>query len=184
VEECPTRLTAFPFAATGAEAPSGTWVPDATPSDPDVDDPVAPDVAGAEPVSPVVAAPVDPRVDESPRTVIALPLAVTGAEANSGAWVPEATPSDPEVVAVSPALESTGADVPPDDSALESPTTEMALPVTVTGAVISAGTWVPDATPSVPDVVDDPSGPEPAAACGVASGAPPVDEFPTTLIAF
>jgi hypothetical protein len=95
----------------------------------------------------VAGTPVDEPVDdESPSTEMPLPDTVTGALTPGATCVPEAIPSAPEVEAPVPAAPGAAAgavpvagdaagaavDEPEDD---EFPSTEMPLPVTVTGAV-------------------------------------------------
>ncbi|XAZ30766.1 hypothetical protein AAHB34_16730 [Paenarthrobacter ureafaciens] len=151
---------------TGAVIGTMTCVPERSPLSPDVV-PFVPGAAGAEPadVPPVVAA-------ESPRTPAETEPTVTGAVIGATTWVPEATPSEPLVVAPDAAgAEPAGAaDVPPEVTA-ESPSTPAETEPTVTGAVIGATIWVPEATPSEPLVVaPDAAGAEPAGAADV----PPV----------
>src|SRR4029453_19571034 len=91
--------------------------------------------------------------DESPSTPAEVEPRPTGAVTGATTWVPEATPSDPLVLA--PGVPA-GA-VPPEVPAVladESPSTPAEVEPTVTGAVTGATTWVPEATPSEPFVVD------------------------------
>jgi hypothetical protein len=113
----------------------------------------------------------------SPITERALPPTVTGAATGATTWLPDATPSVPLVVGALPPVPAAGAGAVPVDAPLEvlSPTTEMALPPTVTGAAIGATAWVPETAPSVPSVV----GAEPAVGAaepGAESAAGAVDE--------
>ncbi|UOD80463.1 hypothetical protein [Paenarthrobacter ureafaciens] len=162
---------------TGAVIGTMTCVPERSPLSPDVV-PFVPGAAGAEPadVPPVVAA-------ESPRTPAETEPTVTGAVIGATTWVPEATPSEPLVVAPDAAgAEPAGAaDVPPVVAA-ESPSTPAETEPTVTGAVIGATIWVPEATPSEPLVVaPDAAGAEPAEPAGAADVPPVVAaESPST----
>jgi hypothetical protein len=85
----PRTLMASPPTVTGTDAPAGACVPPAAPFEPLV-------VNGAlvcDAVEGVVAPPELPEVPEVPRTLIASPLTATGTDADTGACVPEATPS-------------------------------------------------------------------------------------------
>jgi hypothetical protein len=109
------------------------------------------DVADEEPVSAGAVAD-DPDEVASPRTDTALPPAVTGTSAETGAWMPEAMPSDPADVALDPPPAAgslaAGAGAAASDPVLAaSPRTLTALPPTVTGTLTSATAWSPDSTP-------------------------------------
>ena len=145
-DESPSTLTALPPAVTGTAAPTGTWMPLRMPSSPDVlaAEPAPEPAAGAAGAADEPAA--EPADDESPRTLTALPPTVTGISALTGAWMPEATPSAPDVVAPEPGAEATGAAGAAGAAAgaagaelesllAESPTALMALPATVTGTL-------------------------------------------------
>ena len=114
--------------------------------------PFAPDVvstgaAGADEPAPAESAAgpdVEPADELSPSTLIALPPTVTGTSAATGAWMPEATPSAPDVVAAAAGAERPERSgrqpeperpAPPNPLLDESPTALIALPATVTGTL-------------------------------------------------
>jgi hypothetical protein len=153
---------------TGADTGAVTWLPPATDSDPSVVS------AGAG--SPAARAGADVEASEvvaSPTTATALPPAVAGAVTGAVSWLPPATASDPSVVspAAGAPLGVASGDVVVEPVVLASPTTAMALPPAVTGAVTGAVSWLPPATDSDPSVVSPAAG----APLGAASGAVVVD---------
>jgi hypothetical protein len=88
----PSTEIALPLAFTGALSETTPCVPDTAPSEPEVD--AAPD----EP--PDAGAVVEASADElSPATETALPATVTGTDTVTSAWVPDAVPSLPLVLA-------------------------------------------------------------------------------------
>jgi hypothetical protein len=111
-------------------------------------------VPAREPPEPFGPAPLL-VVDEVPSTEMALPPTLSGALTGATTWVPEpAAPSPLVLAAVLPAS------VPEVRVALveavdvdELPSTEMALPLRLTGTVTGETTCVPDAKPRVPEVV-------------------------------
>ena len=130
----------------------------------------APPAAGA-------AAASEPLEPLSPSTLIALPETVTGTARSTGACVPEAIPSEPEVVALAAAgAVAAGADA--DESVPEeSPTALTALPATVTGTSTLTSAWDPLRTPSMPLVDTSTAG---AGADGAAAAVESVEvESPT-----
>ena len=113
---------------------------------------VEPDVPEPEPEVPLTD---EPDVELSPSTETALPPTVTGTPASASTCVPPAIESDPLVVpdgADDPLPEVPASDVN-DDEDDESPTTLIALPETVTGALTSPTTWLPPRMPSSPEVL-------------------------------
>jgi hypothetical protein len=160
----PTTLIALPVTEIGAVTSGAIWVPPRVESDPVVVDPGAVEPEGAPEL------PVDPDAlpeDESPTTLIALPVTAIGAVTSGATWVPPRVESDPVVVGLAelpepaalPPEPPVAAEVPED----ESPSTLTALPFASTGAVTSGTTWVPDAVPFVPVVDGLAELPEPAA---------------------
>ncbi|WP_345119440.1 hypothetical protein, partial [Knoellia locipacati] len=157
----PSAETALPPALTGAATGAVTWLPPTTASVPEVDC-----EAGALPtfVPDDVTAPV---LFASPSAETALPPALTGAATGAVTWLPPAIESAPDVVDGEAA-----AVLPPEPAFVvlellrESPVTEMALPLTVTGTDTGAEAWLPPPVESAPDVVDGeaaaPLPPEPA----------------------
>ena len=156
--ETPRTLAALPLALTGAVIGAITWLPERRP--------LAPVVVGEPAEDPVVVLPVpvpdpvpDPATVERPRTLVALPLALTGAAIGAITWLPEPMPWRPEVVA-EPAEEPVVVLPEPEPAlapvTLERPRTLAALPLALTGAVIGAITWLPEAIPLWPLVVADP----------------------------
>ena len=139
----PRTETALPLTVTGASTETTPCVPPATLSSPEVegsgagcDEPPDDDSAPSEWLSPA--------------TETALPATVTGTSTVTIACDPEAAPSFPEVCASGAGA---GADAwVSGSSEWESPRTEMALPATVTGASTSMTAWVPESSPSSPDV--------------------------------
>jgi hypothetical protein len=122
--------------------------------------------------------PALPVLLESPRTVMALPPTVIGISMFTSPCVPPSSESLPVVVtgaaamgAASAGAASAGAGADPDCS--ESPRTLMALPDTSIGTATSTMAWVPDATPSSPEVDASAAGAtgSSAGAAGAASGA-------------
>ena len=80
---------------TGIETTGDTCVPEAVPSEPEVETPAA----GAVPVPVLVPAAGAVLVElPSPRTPMPLPPIVTGTSTRPVTWVPESSPSVPEVV--------------------------------------------------------------------------------------
>jgi hypothetical protein len=134
--ESPTTLTALPDAAIGTSTLMRPCVPPRRESLPVV---VAGArvAAGAGAEAGAGAGAVDPVEVESPITEMALPETLTGAATGATTWVPEAVPSEPEVVAFVGAGVGAGAGVDAGAAALagagavlaESPTTLIALPV-------------------------------------------------------
>jgi hypothetical protein len=125
-----------------------------------------------------VAAPV---VEESPTTDTALPPAVTGAVTGAVTWLPPAAESAPDVV--SPAAPPEPAEPPepavavePEDD--ESPSTDTALPLTVTGAETATVAWLPPPAESAPEVL--PVVTVGAGAAGAVACDPDESESPTT----
>jgi hypothetical protein len=174
--ESPTTLIALPPTTTGTPASVSTWVPPAVESSPLVE-PDGPD----EPLPAVPDAVPDWPEYESPATLIALPLTVTGASASPTIWLPPAVASSPEVLAdpdspdpLAPAK---------DDPSLElSPSTEMELPATPIGIVAPATPWVPPSNESVPPV----EAPDPLLPDSVLAPVdvdPELDESPSTEMA-
>ncbi|BCW49539.1 hypothetical protein [Arthrobacter sp. StoSoilB13] len=116
--------------------------------------------------------------EESPSTPTDVEPTVTGAVTGATTWVPEATPSeplvlDPDVIPVPEVPEEV-----PAVLAEESPSTPTDVEPTVTGAVTGATTWVPEATPSEPLVLDPDVVPVPEAPDE--EPAPVADESPST----
>lgn len=138
----PRMLSESPAIVAGTLTPTGAWVPERTASVPVVLSPAPLEPLDADPV------PVEPLdalagavVLLVPRTLIALPSAFTGTDAETGACSPLATPSVPLVVAG--ALDA----VEPDDEAgaelddeVEVPSTLIELPPTSTGTDAASGT--------------------------------------------
>ena len=165
----PITEMALPPTVTGAVMGVTTCVPLAVPSVPSVDG-AAPESLGAPTVPVVVSV-----VSLSPRTEMALPPTVTGAVMGATTCVPPRMLSEPPVVA--PSVPEPPEFVLPADESDDSlsPRTEMALPPTVTGAVMGATTCVPLAVPSVPSV--DGAAPEPLGAPTVPPVVEPVDSL-------
>jgi hypothetical protein len=163
----PTRPIPFPPIVTGTDTTGDTCVPEAVPSEPEVVGAAA-GAAGVDAADVGVLGAVDTA---SPPTATALPVAATGAVTAPATCVPEAMPSEPEVVgAAAGAAAGAGAGAGADVAAA-SPPTEIALPETCTGAATSGTTCVPEAVPSAPDVDGDAAGAEDdGAAAAVAVG--------------
>jgi hypothetical protein len=157
----PSTDTALPPTVTGAATGAVTWLPPAVESVPLVVEPEP------DPVEPDVPDPlVDVEADEplefaSPSTDTALPPAVTGAATGAVTWLPPAVESVPLVV--DPDVPEPVVDVDADEPLeVASPSTEMLLPDTATGADTGAATWLPPAVESVPFVVEPAVPPPPA----------------------
>jgi hypothetical protein len=93
-------------------------------------------------------------------TETALPPIVMGRLITGISWLPLRMPSSPEVTGPSPAAAGSETVAGAVFTAVLSPITETALPVTVIGAVSEASSWLPLRMPSSPEV----TGPSPAAA--------------------
>ena len=133
-EESPNSPAEVAPRLIGAVIGATTWVPEAMPSDPDVE---APEAAGAEP--PVE--PLEPDVaDESPSTPAEVEPTLTGAVIGATTCVPEPKPSDPDVEAPEPVPAGEAAEPPPLDVAAESPATPTAVAPMLTGTEIGATT--------------------------------------------
>ncbi len=140
------REMALPPMVTGTVTGATTCVPEATASDPLVTacTPSPPLDAGADWV-------VASVVVLSPTTEIAFPPTVTGTDTEMIPCVPDSRPPAPEVVAdelVAVGCAGGALVVAPLLSA--SPSSESALPATVTGRSTSISAWVPDPMPSSP----------------------------------
>ncbi|BCW37323.1 hypothetical protein StoSoilA2_33790 [Arthrobacter sp. StoSoilA2] len=170
-DESPSTPADVDPTVTGAVTGATTWVPEAMPSDPLV---VAPEVpAGALPPEvPAVLA------DESPSTPADVEPTVTGAVTGATIWVPEATPSDPLVLDPDVVPVPEVPDEVPAVLADESPSTPAEVEPTVTGAVTGATTWVPEAMPSDPLVLDPDV--EPVPEVPDEEPAPVAEESPST----
>jgi hypothetical protein len=125
------------------------WVPDAMPLLPSVEAAGATAGAGAgAPAVWVVAAesPTSPR-DVAPR--------FTGTVIGAMTWVPEATPSAPLVSAPGAGAGAAAGEPLPALRvlALESPRRPTEVAPRLMGMLMGATAWVPDSSPSVPDVV-------------------------------
>ncbi|KJL35134.1 hypothetical protein RS86_00517 [Microbacterium azadirachtae] len=142
----PSTLTALPVTVIGTFTETSAWVPERIPSLPLV---VA---AGAEGVAAAgAAAGAAALLSDSPSTLMALSATVIGMSTGTTACVPDPTLSSPDVVAGAGAgADAAGVAGP---LAVETPRTEIALPITVMGAVIGATTCVPDPIPSSPEVL-------------------------------
>jgi hypothetical protein len=134
----PSTETALPPALTGAATGATTWLPPAAESSPEVDDDGV--AAGAEPPrEPDVV--VAESLLASPSTETALPLTVTGTDTGAAAWLPPPVESAPDVEDGEAAVL-----LPPEPAFVElellpdSPVSEMALPLTVTGTDTGATT--------------------------------------------
>ncbi|GAA4715495.1 hypothetical protein GCM10025782_10220 [Pedococcus ginsenosidimutans] len=166
-EESPTTDTALPPTTTGAVTGAVAWLPPAAESSPEVEPPAAePELEDPEDPAPGVEAELSaPEDEESPTTDTALPPATTGAVTGAVAWLPPAAESSPEVEP--PAAEPPAAEPEPEDPAPaveaelsapedeESPSTEMLLPLTLTGTETARSPWLPPPTEPVPSLVDD-----------------------------
>ena len=146
----PSTETALPPALTGTLTGAAAWLPPAVESVPDVEDGLAPELPPL--ASDDVAA---PELFASPSTETALPPALTGALTGAEAWLPPPAESAPDV------LDGEAAALLPPEPAFvvlellpESPVTEMALPLTVTGTDTGAEAWFPPPAESAPDVLD------------------------------
>ncbi len=168
----PTTETALPPMVTGRPTGASTTLPPRMPSVPSVrwPPPVEPEV-----LPPVVAA---SSVLLSPITETALPPTVTGASIEMTPWLPPATLSLPSVLlpAAGAAASVAGAEVPASVLLL-SPTSETALPPTVTGTSIDTRPWLPEPTPSLPSVMVTGAG---AGAAGAEVSAPSLLLSPST----
>jgi hypothetical protein len=92
-----------------------------------------------------------PVLAASPTPPIALPVTVMGTWMPRIAWVPPSSESTPEVVDGAEDGAGVGADAGAGVAAVDGwPTSEMALPATVTGADAPMTAWVPERTPSLP----------------------------------
>ncbi len=144
----PITETAFPPTVTGRPIGASTTLPPRIPS--------VPSVTVPPPVEPEVPPPVVPALSVllSPITETALPPTVTGASIEMTPWLPPATLSLPSVLlpAAGAAASVAGAEVPASVLLL-SPTSETALPPTVTGTSIDTSPWLPEPTPSLPSVM-------------------------------
>ncbi|PZE23101.1 hypothetical protein DEI86_15365 [Curtobacterium sp. MCBD17_028] len=183
----PRSAIPLPPMVTGRLITGAIWVPDAVPSEPEV---VVPPVVPVSvlpvpvpvpvlvlvpvPVVPEVPLPVVPVELASPRSAIPLPPMVTGRLITGAIWVPDAVPSEPEVVvppvvpvSVLPVLVPE-VPLPVVPVELASPRSAIPLPPTVTGALTTGATCVPEAVPSEPEVVgpDPDAGVDPAFAAG------------------
>ncbi|MCU1527514.1 MAG: hypothetical protein JWP75_1277, partial [Frondihabitans sp.] len=115
--ESPATDTALPETVTGTWTETMPWVPERMPEVPVVVGAAAGAAAG---VAAGAAWVVDAVDVELPRTLIALPVAVTGAVTAPTTWLPEAMPSEPVVVAAFAAVAPT-AQRPPTKQAPMSP---------------------------------------------------------------
>src|SRR6185312_15637893 len=89
----------------------------------------------------------------APTTDTALPDTVTGAFNPTTACVPEPAPSEPEVVAaVGVVVDPAAGEALGLADCDESPTSETALPPRLTGEMTLTTPWVPDSSPSSPEV--------------------------------
>ncbi len=182
----PITETALPPMVTGTLTGMIAWVPPRMLSSPVVQPAVVPP-SEPEPAPPPVV--VAFSLVESPITETALPPMVTGTFTETMPWVPDSSPSSPEVSATTGSAEApldgsppAGAE-PPDVSASVdelSPTTETALPATVTGALTVTTACEPDAAASSPDVVAVTGA---GAGAGADVVAPSLVESPITLTA-
>jgi hypothetical protein len=93
-----------------------------------------------------------------------LPLTSTGAVTGAVAWLPPAAESEPEVEPPAPEAEPSLPEpepvVPPDDELsapelFESPSTEMLLPLRLTGTETARSPWLPPATEPDPSLLGD-----------------------------
>ena len=137
----------LPVAVTGAQTSSDVWLPESTPSSPEVWS----EVRSAAPH--VAPDPSDEAWLPSPTPVSWLPETVTGTHTSTEVWFPDATPSSPEDSSASPTVTDSQASWdPPDAPWLPLPTTVTWLPSAVTGAHADTVVRLPDATPSSPEV--------------------------------
>ncbi len=149
----PTPETAFPPTTTGSSTGVRIWLPPPIESVPSVTTSPEPE---PEPVDPPVTPASEVVLSPTPET--AFPPIVTGSSIGARTWLPPPIESVPSVV-VSPVLAPSV--VPPPvvvaSSEWLSPTTDTALPPTVTGASTGRPTWLPPSTLSVPSVVVSPA---------------------------
>ena len=141
----PRSEMALPPTVTGAVTGATACVPPRMLSSPPV---VLPPAAGAVGDMP----PEVPEASLSPRSEMALPPTVTGAVTGATTWVPLAVPSSPEVLDPIAAAGAGAAALSPSAADSESPSSEMALSDTVTGALTATRACVPERTPSRPSV--------------------------------
>ncbi len=165
--------TALPLTVTGATTSTMAWLPPRMESFPLVS-------FEPEPFEPVFTIVVASLVVLSPMTETALPLTVTGATTSTMAWLPPRMESFPLVSFEPESDVAAGATVVSASSLELSPMTEIALPLTVTGASTSTIACEPEPTPSSPLVTATGSASPPVTTSVVASDD---DESPMTEIA-
>ena len=137
----PTTEIAFPVTVTGAATTGATCVPEPVPSEPDVTGPEAEAGAAAGAAASVVVPSVVAVDEESPAALTALPVSSMGTSTLMRPCVPPSSELFPVVIAG--AWGAAGAEAGAgavDPVELESPSTEMALPETLTGAATGATT--------------------------------------------
>ncbi|CAH0212292.1 hypothetical protein SRABI128_02001 [Microbacterium sp. Bi128] len=159
----PITETALPPMVTGTEIGRTAWLPPSKLSEPSVStSPEPPEAAPPPPTAP----PVVPASSLwlSPTTDTALPPMLTGTEIGTTAWLPPPRLSVPSVStsaagAASSAGAGAGAGAEVSASSVWlSPTTDTALPPTVTGTSIETMPWLPEPMPSPPSVVTSGAG--------------------------
>ena len=153
----PMTETAFPPMVTGRLIGMISWLPPRMLSLPSVVTP---------PIRPPLVPPVVVAFSEvlSPIPETAFPPMATGRLIGAITWLPPPMLSVPSVSTSPEPPPPSAPPVVPASSLWLSPTTDTALPPTVTGTAIGSAAWLPPPRPSLPSVSTSPEPPEPEAA--------------------